>query len=165
MRAQLRAQKLAQETLAQSADAEARRLVEAGVVAPPRGSSSLLRGKIGQYRGRMAEQRLVRLLNESPDRPAWLIEAQRAPEDVDQLGVDVLVYTADLGTLPLQVKSSRGAAEEYPRSHPEIATIVGIVVAPIEMPDADAWAAVMAELGRLREMVQPSDGGPDQRSP
>ena len=128
----------------------------------------MLRGKIGHYRGQLAEERVVRILNQSAERPSWLIEARRAPEDVDQLGIDVLVFTADLGTLPLQVKSCQEAAEGYRRQHADIASIVGVVVAPVEMPDADAWVVAMAELHRLREAVLPrcrsgSPHGPPSR--
>jgi hypothetical protein len=144
----------ARAALLQSLDEEARRLAGAGVVLPPLHANTLLRGMVGHYRGRLAEERIVRILNEWPDRPCWLLEARRAPEDLDQLGVDVLVSTADLGTLALQVKSCRESAQKYRRGHAEVAELVGVVVVPMETPDADAWAVVMTELERLRAMAR-----------
>jgi hypothetical protein len=152
----------ARKALVQSLEGEALRLAEAGVVIPPETSNTLLRGKVGHYRGRFAEDRIVRILNEWPDRPPWLLEARRAPKDLDQLGVDVLVVTEDLGTLALQVKSCHEAAYKYQKRHVGIAGLVGVVVAPVELSDAHAWAAAMAQLHRLREGVQRREQGPAQ---
>jgi hypothetical protein len=150
---QLREEKRA---LLQSTEEEARRLAGTGVRVVPRPGNSQLRGMIGQHRGRMAEERVVRLLNESPDRPSWLLDARQATPEVDQLGVDVVVVTRDLGPLPLQVKSSAGGAEGFRRRRPNVSTVVGVVVAPIEMADANVWTAVMVELTRLRDAANPA---------
>ena len=148
--------------LSQSADEEARRLVLAGAGLQVRAlpGNALLRGRIAHLRGQMAEERVVRLLNESPDRPTWLLAARRAPPEIDELGVDVVVGTRDLGPLPLQVKSSAARAEAFRRTHRDALSIVGIVIAPIEMADADAWAAVMTELARLRDAATVADAPP-----
>ena len=145
--------------LAARIDEDARRLLEAGVGIPmiPR-ENERLRAAMRNHRGHLAEERIVRLLNEPAERPAWLVEAMLGTPDVDMLGVDVVVVTRDLGPLALQVKSSTLGAEHFRSKHPDILEVVGVVIAPIEMADADARVAVMTELDRLRELAARDQG-------
>ena len=139
-------------TARRKGEEEAQRLVEVGAKAPSGPEHAWLRGLVSGLRGQLAEERLVRVLNEMPGRPPWLVEARRAPEDMDALGVDLIVVT-DRGEVPLQVKSCQAGVETWRRGYRELVDLVGVVVAPIEMPDAEAFAAGMAELERMREVA------------
>ncbi len=130
---------------------EAERLASAGVLPAEVVGGSHLRGLVALARGRLAEERLVRVLNHPARRPWWLIHAKRGGQELDEAGVDVVLHTRDVGVLHLQVKSHPDAAAQFLRDRPELAGIVGVVVAPVELDDDQAWAAAMGQAILLRE--------------
>jgi len=135
-------------------DAEARRLAEAGVRVKASPGNSLLRGRIALYRGQLAEERVVRLLNEEATRPAWLVAARRASREEDERGIDVVVFTADAGQLHLQVKSCADAAENFRRRRKHLLGTVAVIVAPPEATDAAVRTAAMDQLVLLHAAAE-----------
>lgn len=104
-------------------------------------------------RGEVAEDRVFDLL--TPERmPWWFIAARWSTEEEDRVGIDVVIYTRDVGRVLLQVKAGRTGASKFLRNgerrrgrRPRI----HVLVAPPAEDIGIVFAALLGTLIRARE--------------
>lgn len=125
-----------------------RQLAEQGV--HPSTVDGYLHGVIGDARGRLLEERIVRLINER-DRPWWIIDARLGDREDDRKGIDAYV-TLDVDTVPLQIKASRQRNQKARRSKRRAwAAGACVIVASPEADDATLWGRILGKLILVRE--------------
>jgi hypothetical protein len=113
-------------------------------------------GADGDYRaglGRACEDLVLRVLRAVD--LSWLTRARRARRREDMDGVDVVVYTRDVGRLYLQVKRSERNAEEWRRRYAGDPRPVALVVAREDEDPAVVLGRVLGALILLRERARP----------
>jgi len=107
----------------------------------------------GKRRGDECES-LVRHVLSRPDRPWWLRKVRAARPIEDRSGVDVVVYTDDVGRLFLQVKRSPIDVAEWYRQHDGDPRPIAVIVAhELEDPEV-VYGKALALLIVLREQIQ-----------
>jgi hypothetical protein len=82
-------------------------------------------GAKAKQRATDAEALVIQALKDMP--PSWVRKVRRGTADEDKRGIDIVVETADVGPLHLQVKSGRNAsrtASKFRRSHLYIPVII-----------------------------------------
>lgn len=79
-------------------------------------------GREGWEKGRRHEALALELLKEAPV-PSWMVSVRPGTIEEDHLGI-VLVINADIGKIPLQIKSSKGQVKKFKRKHKEISAVV-----------------------------------------
>lgn len=67
-------------------------------------------GEAARARGRMAEDTLLTLVRRVGARLSWFVFARKAYANEDAKGIDVVVFTRDVGEILLQSKSSHANA-------------------------------------------------------
>jgi hypothetical protein len=107
----------------------------------------------GKRRGEECEA-LVRRVLSRPDRPWWLLKVRAARPIEDKSGVDIIVYTADLGRLFLQVKRSPIDVDNWYREHVNDSRPIRVIVAHEETDPEVVYGRALGALIILREQVE-----------
>lgn len=107
-----------------------------------------LLGRLGQERGLRNEQRVVNAFSDLCSKPPWFAKIEKSEKELDRKGIDVVVYTDDVGKLFLQVKSSRQGKEKFISKY--FRKPIGIVVINHLDSDDTIRRKVLHELNKLR---------------
>jgi len=99
------------------------------------------------------EERALRLLYEANmrHRMPWFLGADFSTRSEDRAGIDIWVRTADLGRLPLQIKSSYGYLLKSVASHGSAVLPIGVLVVNQFVSDAAVIGRLLGALILLRE--------------
>ncbi len=111
--------------------------------------------EVTQERGRLAEQKVWKALNDREALPNWVWGFRRASLEEDQKGRDLFVLT-DVGEIPLQVKSSLAGADSFKRRYGNLIPVV--IIASYDRPVeviAKVIEAVEPERYRRLQMRDP----------
>lgn len=113
------------------------------------------RGRLGVIRGRTNELRVLDVLLGSEPRPWWLRAARRSTPNEDRLGIDIVVYSSDLGSLHLQVKSSPNGAKLFRSKDRKrgLTGPIGVVVVRDAHGPEELYGVVLAALIGVREAL------------
>jgi hypothetical protein len=103
------------------------------------------------YKGAEAEKRSLQAIFSHLHELPWIIYPRRATESEDQGGVDIVVYTRDIGKIFVQIKSSYKNAEKFYRKHPD--KLVAMIIIKEEYSNEKVWQAVKAELIEFRRKI------------
>lgn len=108
-------------------------------------------GRAGQAVGREHERKVLEAL-QRPDRPWWILGARLATGAEDREGIDVVVQT-DTGTLFLQVKSNKLAANRWRKRHKALVRSgrAGVVLVRRGDGAAVVWGRTLGVLLGLRD--------------
>lgn len=112
-----------------------------------RREQNLKEGRLSNLKGKRAEARALEALQRNLPRFAKC--ARAATDAEDGRGIDVVLETATMGALYLQIKSSRGCARQYRRKRRK--ATVAIVVIPEDMDDRTVCKKVLHAVHRLRK--------------
>ena len=110
---------------------------------------SRLRGQLANERGRSNEV-LVLGACQLPSRPAWMCAARAATREEDARGIDVVIES-DIGSLYVQVKSSRRGKEAFLQRRRR--AVIAVVVVRPGCTAESALAKVVGEVGKVRREV------------
>lgn len=113
-------------------------------------ANSLKRGLQANFLGLKNENLVCEILNAGPC-PDWFISATKSSKDDDRRGIDVVVKTADLGNLFLQIKSSTARAIAY--SARKRSYLVGVIIISNLESNTDLLNRIILALNDLREKV------------
>jgi hypothetical protein len=81
----------------------------------------------GLQRGRNTEYKVFGALESVTRKPKWLFKVRRATEEEDCNGFDGFVEL-DVGTVPIQIKTSQDKVRIWRKKHPNVTNVVFIVV-------------------------------------
>ena len=82
--------------------------------------------------GRANEEYFFKAFSEGPrDAPDWFIAMRRATKKEDRNGVDAYVQTADVGEIPIQIKSAVKGFVRYLQKRPRSQAILIVAVAGV----------------------------------
>jgi hypothetical protein len=99
---------------------------------------------------RRREERLVEVLNREAEGLTWFLWARIGNDDEDDGGVDVVVLTADLGALTLQVKSSMAGRRGYEHQARVLGDPVRLWTRVVIVKDSEPdWVVFAKALGAL----------------
>ncbi len=107
--------------------------------------------KKARARGVRNEELVVTVL--SARSPWWLVDVRRATPSEDRSGVDVVVQTADLGVVYIQVKSSSQQARIWRHRYRHDRRPIGLVVVPKDQDERVIYGRAIGALILLRERL------------
>lgn len=111
-------------------------------------------GDLGRERGERNEGVALDAARSACDRLPWVTSARAATREEDARGIDIIVAT-DIGSMCLQVKSSRTGAQTFRASRP--GALIEVVIATPVVRQTEA--RIDAALHRLRARIMKIRGG------
>jgi len=101
-------------------------------------------GRIANEKGRQKETRVLAACK--PENfPKWLSDVRAATAEEDKRGIDLVAFT-DIGSIFIQVKSSRTGKKRFQETH---RVNIGIIIVRDGDSDDAIWRKLNGEIGRL----------------
>lgn len=138
-------------------DQETRLNIIAGVAAGKTAKDAqALHGDVGREVGDLHEHKTLGLVRRAIMSLSWVQSARRSTADEDAQGKDIIVITADIGEIYIQVKSSKASAANWKRKHSSrFGARAFCVVYDPKRPPSPSSLAKMLRASRLAIMALP----------
>lgn len=106
--------------------------------------------RAGKDRGFTNERKVLQAFAErTPDVPDWFIAIEKASRELDRRGVDFVIFTADVGQLYLQIKSSERNKRRFETAHRH--QNIAVVILHVYEFEEEVRGKIIAALSELRK--------------
>lgn len=111
--------------------------------------------RLASERGRTHEHRVEESFKSLVGTPNWFRSISKSTQEQDRRGIDFIVETADMGSLYVQVKSSKTGKNEFKKRQGARANKIAIVIIRDTDDHARIRAKVISSLMELRKRLRP----------